>query len=375
MARLLSAFGALVAAPVAAELALERELSGYTFGHYLEEFGKSYHPGELERRQGIFEANLDLIRTQNRDPRKTWFAAPNGFTDWTNEEFRSRRTGGTRAAPGAGLQAPPPSEEYSGDLPDAIDWRQKAGVVTKVKDQGGCGSCWAFSAVESLESHLAITMGKPAPVLSPQQIVSCSPNPQHCGGSGGCSGSTQWLAFNYTETAGIGLESTYPYVGVTGTCDMAEVKPVAANSGYIRLPSNNYTALAHAVATLGPVSISLAAGSVGWQIYGGGVLDGDCGFDVDHGVQLVGYGTDGGKGYWIVRNSWGPAWGEQGYIRIARKGEGEEPCGVDSTPQEGSACAGDIQPKTYCGVCAILSDSSYPTGVKSLGDVEADMVI
>merc|ERR1712048_185970 len=98
---------------------------------------------------------------------------------------------------------------------------------------GSCGSCWAFSATETLESHLAIATGEPAPVLSPQQIVSCAPNPQHCGGTGGCQGSTQPLAFNYTKDAGITTESNYPYRGVTGKCDQSKITPVATNDGFV----------------------------------------------------------------------------------------------------------------------------------------------
>ena len=131
------------------------------------------------------------------------------------------------------------------------------------------------------------------------------------------------------------------------------------------LPTNNYTSLVAAVATVGPIAISIAASSMAFQFYDRGVFDGkDCGWDEDHAVGLVGYGTDPtGGDYWIVRNSWGAGWGEGGYMRLARFGEGKEPCGMDKTPGDGSACEGDTTPVKLCGACGILSDSSYPTGV------------
>lgn len=191
--------------------------------------------------------------------------------------------------------------------------------------------------------------------------MSCSPNPRHCGGSGGCQGSTQQLGFNYTITAGITTDADYPYQGETGKCKTSEIKPVAGIKGYVTVQPNNYTALAAAVATKGPVAITVAAGGIGWQIYKFGVrpnpkrttqlgpkprpnlgrtLDGGnicphwkvfdgllgigCGYTLDHGVQVVGYGTQGKKGYWWVRNSWGSLWGEGGYMKLARFGEGNE---------------------------------------------------
>jgi len=126
-----------------------------------------------------------------------------------------------------------------------------------------------------------------------------------------------------------------------------------------------------------PVSVAIQANQSTFQLYGGGVYGGGgflgkCGYDQDHGVQLVGYGVDGSKLYWLVRNSWGPGWGEHGYIRIQRHGEGKEPCGVDKTPGDGEACKGDTSPRTYCGVCGIMGSSSYPTGVHK---VQAEVVV
>jgi len=243
------------------------------------------------------------------------------------------------------------------DLPDHIDWRQKQGVVTPVKNQGNCGSCWAFSATETLESHFAISVSEDAPILSPQQIVSCCDIP----GAGGCNGGLQEFAFNYTSKFGLTTNSNYPYTAETGTCDTSKIESSVINSGYVALKSNDYTQLMTAVATKGPIAIDVAAGGLGWQFYHGGVFSGGlfgCGFGVDHAVQLVGYGEDSSilssKMYWLVRNSWGSGWGEAGYIRIRRYGEGNEPCGQG--PQG-----------TVCGLCGILSESTYPKNVRKAG--------
>merc|ERR1712007_368372 len=134
-------------------------------------------------------------------------------------------------------------------------------------------------------------------------------NPKHCGGTGGCQGATQPLAFNYTESAGITTDESYPFRGGSGTCDPSKIKPVAKVGGFKLLPSNNYTALMSAVATKGPIAISVAAGGLGWQLYGGGVFSKTgalgCNYVMDHAVQLVGYGEENSKMYWTVRNSWG----------------------------------------------------------------------
>lgn len=374
MVRLAVTF-AFVAGTAAARLEGERDLREYSFEQFREEFGQNYNSVEEKQiRKEIFTRNLAMINEHNSMEDKTWFATVNEFTAWTNEEFRAQRTGHSPHPPQLQLKK---LENLPVHLPDAVDWRNNGSIMTPVKNQGSCGSCWAFSATETLESHYAIATGEDAPVLSPQQIVSCAPNPNKCGGSGGCDGSTQPLAFNYTESSGITLDDSYPYRGSTGTCDQSKIKPVAQNSGYTVLQENNYTDLITAVANVGPVSISVAAGGMGWQLYGGGVYSDSgsihpflCNFDMDHAVQLVGYGTDNDKLYWLVRNSWGGGWGESGYIRVERHGEGKEPCGTDKTPQDGDACAGDTKPRTYCGLCGILSSSSFPTGLHKVGSIE-----
>lgn len=194
-------------------------------------------------------------------------------------------------------------------LPSSVDWRTK-GVVTAVKDQGQCGGCWAFSAAETLESAVAIAAGKLL-TFSEQEILDCTPNPNQCGGTGGCSGATQELAFGYVMQAGIVTEAAYPYTARTGTCSMAGKKPVANITGYVTLPFNNYTALINAVATVGPIAVSGAAEP--WQSYSEGIFNscsGAIGSDVDHAIVLEGYGTDATTGldYWLIRNSWSAGW-------------------------------------------------------------------
>ena len=231
------------------------------------------------------------------------------------------------------------------------------GAVTAVKNQGGCGSCWAFSATETVESHYMIATGKLIE-LAPQTYVNCVENPNECGGTGGCEGATMELAFNLTVSTGIALESDLPYQGSDEKCT-AYTAAVKA-TGYVKNPENDAKALETALATKGPQSITVAAGS--WQLYGGGIFTG-CSKGLfgdntlDHGVQAVGYSSD----YWIVRNSWGGSWGEKGFIRISRAADDQT--FIDKKPADGVACKPLPKQQTVGGECGILFDTSYPTGV------------
>jgi len=210
--------------------------------------------------------------------------------------------------------------------------------------------------------------GKPKLLdLSEQQLTSCTPNPNQCGGTGGCHGATQWLAFDYVKKHGISLTATWPYKAIDGKCDKTkETKKVATIDGYVRLPTNDYNALLTAVATKGPIAISVAAN--GWQFYDGGIFNGDCGTEINHAVTLVGYGNDTKLGsYWIVRNSWTAKWGEKGHIRLPKeKSAADVKCDIDKNPAAGNGCKGGPTEIEVCGICGMYSDSSYPTGVKVL---------
>merc|ERR1719198_2931590 len=227
-----------------------------------------------------------------------------------------------------------------------------------------------------MESHIAKETGVMFN-LSPQELVSCMPNPQQCGGTGGCMGATCELGYEFYMSHG-GVVQEYQmgytsYYGEDGACYIENITSahdggpdpegittgVANITGYTVLPRNNETALMNALATVGPIAITVAA--MDWKNYESGVYAPDAfDGDLDHAVVLVGYGTDEDSGldYWLVRNSWSPTWGEGGYIRIKRSTD----CGTDTTPLDGVACSGETDSITVCGTSGMLYDSSFPTG-------------
>jgi cathepsin L len=346
----------------------------YSYEQYLNDFQKAHRligedASSYTTHKALFEQRVAEILAHNADTTQSWKMGVNKFTDMTVEERRqylghsssmsnSMRANYIEASVETGTLPNIALE----DLPASVDWRQK-GAVSPVKDQGGCGSCWAFAAVETIESAVFIATGK-MPILSTQNMVSCTPNPQHCGGTGGCAGATSELGFQYVADKGIASEKDYPYKGVTGKCDESKPKTAKVHS-FVKLPENNYTALIGALATIGPIAVSVDAQP--WMAYSSGIFTG-CGFnsiDIDHAVQAVGYGTENGKDYWIVRNSWGSFWGEKGYIRIFRHSDGASKwCGPDYSPADGTGCDGGPSQVTCCGSCGIWYDSSYPLGAQ-----------
>jgi cathepsin L len=206
-------------------------------------------------------------------------------------------------------------------------------------------------------------------------MAMCAPNPDQCGGVGGCEGSTAELAFDYlTKSAGFYQEYQYGYNSYYGqdyACMLPSdyTKPVATINGFQKLPDNNVTTLMNALATVGPIAINVDAST--WHSYSTGIFDG-CNQDtpdVNHVVVMVGYGTDvqTRQKYWLVRNSWSASWGEKGYIRLLRTDDEEANCGTDVTPADGVACAKDAdKPLKVCGTCGAIYDSSYPLNARAL---------
>jgi len=359
---------ALVALGASMAAAKVVDLNNYTFDAYLSDFNLKFHPSELETRRATFLSELARVRAHNAK-NLSWKEEINKYSVLTHAEraaFKGRNGGvkqasqkmlkSNKALPADFVLKPVES------LPKHVDWREK-GVVSAVKDQGHCGSCWAFASTAVIESHVALASGLLFD-LSPEQIAMCAPNPESCGGTGGCNGATSELAFDYVSNSdGIREEFQYPYTSYYGEnfeCAIPASASVATINGYVQLPANNYTALMNAVATVGPIAVSVDA-SV-FHSYSSGIFDGcnQVNPDINHAVTLVGYGEEKGQKYWLIRNSWSPKYGEKGYIRIARHDHEEEVCGTDITPLDGSACNGDDTPVKVCGTCGVLFDSSYP---------------
>jgi len=340
------------------------QLETYRFEDYVAEYNLAYAPNEVRMRQSLFEARLREIRQHNSDPTQTWKAGVNQFTDRTEGELKAM-LGGRRVAdhmrrtPVEAKKYDPEYIKAAGNIP--IDWRTQ-GVITPVKDQGRCGSCWSFAAAETLESYHAIATGSLA-ILSQQQILDCTPNPKHCGGTGGCGGATAELAYGQIAVnGGLASEWTYPYMsyfGDAGMCNSTRMKAVASISTYVNLPINEYAPVVAHLLEDGPLAVSVDA-SV-WFKYETGVFN-SCNQtnpDLDHAVQLVGMGVDPQSGkYWLVRNSWTTAWGENGYIRLYRSED--TVCGIDLTPGDGDGCDNGPATETVCGTCGILYDALYP---------------
>lgn len=284
----------------------EQELQG-AFLKFMKEHKKQYEPKEMFSKLAVFSKNLQTIHEHNAKG-ESFKMAVNEFADLTADEF-SQLFKGYKPRAKQTFQTKQMHDSSKVAVADSVDWREQ-GAVTPVKDQGQCGSCWAFSTTGSVESANFLSNGQLVS-LSEQQLVDCA----GANGNLGCNGGLMDDAFEYIiGNQGIGLESDYSYTGRDGTCKA--VRSAVTISGYKDVKESDESDLLSAV-NITPVSIAVDAG-LNWQLYGNGVMKGCHGKSLDHGVLVVGYGTDNGDDYWIIKNSWGASWGERGYIRVLR---------------------------------------------------------
>nr|prf Cys protease [Drosophila melanogaster] len=211
-------------------------------------------------------------------------------------------------------------------LPKSVDWRTK-GAVTAVKDQGHCGSCWAFSSTGALEGQHFRKSGVLVS-LSEQNLVDCSTKY----GNNGCNGGLMDNAFPYIkDNGGIDTEKSYPYEAIDDSCHFNRAQVGATDRGFTDIPQGDEKKMPEAVATVGPVSVAIDASHESFQFYSEGVYnEPQCDAqNLDHGVLVVGFGTDeSGEDYWLVKNSWGTTWGDKGFIKMLRNKENQ--CGIAS---------------------------------------------
>jgi len=296
---------------------------------------KNYASAEDEdKAKAAFALNADLVAATHlqRAMGPDFHLHLNEFADMAPGEF-NERNGYVPTMAAAKLTT---THRLSGKAANAsVDWRDH-GLVTDVKNQGSCGSCWAFSTVVSLEGQQAKKTGKLVS-LSEQNLVDCVKGEKLPGDDSpccmGCRGGLMNDAFQYMidhQSGGIDTEASYAYTGRSGTCafDASKEGGTKKITKFTAIPQGDEDALLDAVATVGPVAIAVDA-SIGWQLYFGGIMHPTlCSSNpkkMDHGVAIVGYGTEKGKDYWIIRNSWGKMWGEHGYARMIR---GKNACGL-----------------------------------------------
>ena len=288
------------------------------FIKYVAQFNKRYGTiEELKFRQALWSAAKEEIAELNAGDHGAVFGH-NEFSDWTADEFKDLL--GYKPS-GRNITEYAEFEPVSAD--SSVDWTTK-GAVTKVKNQGSCGSCWAFSTTGSMEGAHFIKTGTLLS-LSEQNLVDCSKK------NNGCGGGDMDLAFQYTESAPLESEADYPYKGrkfFHKGCEYDSSKGKVAVSSFKDVTPNSSEALKAAIAK-GPVSVAIEADKRAFQSYTSGILKASagCGTNLDHGVLAVGYGEENGTPFYKVKNSWGATWGDEGYIKLEIV-DGEGTCGI-----------------------------------------------
>ena len=300
------------------------------FQKFIQKYGKKYKtPSEFMKRFDIFVNNYHSIETINHsnlvDGRTPDYQIGiTKFADLTPEEFQTKYL--NLDVPQV-LKLKEESEVMLPtieDVPEAFDWRDNNGV-SPVKNQGSCGSCWAFSTVGNLEAQYMIKHGGEEKIFSEQQLVDCDTEQDQ-----GCNGGLMEYAFTYLQGAGLMTSEDYPYKGKVQTCQYDAEKATLKAKGYKFAGTEDEEEIKKLLVEQGPLAIAVNATPL--QFYFGGIFNPWFSWmcnpkSINHAVLLVGYGVKGKKGYWIIKNSWGKSWGEKGYFRLIR---GKGACGVNT---------------------------------------------
>lgn len=383
-----------------------------SFSEFVAQHKRTYLPDseEYAMRAALFEGRAAKVREQNSEVSRLWTAGINKLADRTLDELKAIRgynrhhrtsssgSGGSSSTTLTEFGAPQQLLKHGRiEVPKVLDWSEQLSSLSRVRDQGGCGSCWAFAAGTVLRAQSEIH--SKTRDFSYQEIVSCVPNPEHCGGDGGCTGATVELAMEYILKYGSYTEQDFPYTASDSQCPDEREAELNQHSlvqqdgwtnrgeaygmvGWMRLPENQLLPVKQALVTHGPLGVALMVGDL-FQLYMSGILPA-CEKDaiINHAVTLVGFGEDDATStkFWRIQNSWGADWGENGYIRIFRHDDDAENeyCGWDTQPEVGNGCEGGPARVWVCGSCGILNDVVSPIfrgGPSHKPDLESNTVV
>mmetsp|Transcript_102337 Transcript_102337/g.289874 ORF Transcript_102337/g.289874 Transcript_102337/m.289874 type:complete len:445 (+) Transcript_102337:115-1449(+) len=387
-----------------------------TFDEYVEKYQRTYgrDSAEYRLRSELFRERQEAVRVHNCKAAAAngplWTERVNHMSDWTPEELTALRGHKSSRSSNAESITQFPSflatrgnVFHDREMPAEFSWANLSTIAAPSEDQGDCGSCWAMASSQAMKARAEIK-GIPN-LFSAEQLIACTQNPHKCGGTGGCDGATAELAFEYVLQKGLTSPDHFvslknrvsnPVQDPKGSCpgslrseseiatrgvvamDGSEVHLVGTSEtelrgmaigmrGWTKLPENKEEPIMRSLMIDGPLYVAVAVGEH-WHYYSGGVMTQE-GCDprnvINHAVTLYAWGVKektriGPVKYWAIKNSWGPAWGEKGTVRLHRRDDEEKQCGWDINPQEGNGCEGGPKKVWVCGVCGILYDAVLP---------------
>ncbi|OHT02180.1 Digestive cysteine proteinase 2 [Tritrichomonas foetus] len=294
-----------------------------SFIHWMRTNNQFYTGDEYHFRLGLYLCRTRWINDFNKG-QHTFTVGHNKFSTYTPSEYRSL-LGANPPDISKPAFSRPSDKQNKINAPDSFDWREK-GVINSIRNQGNCRSCWAFSTISSCESSYAIKSGQLLS-FSEQNLVDC------CSECYGCNGGWPDKAVDhicFVQGGQLNSQKDYPYTGIEGTCKYDSSKAIGEITGYQGIWPGSEEALQEKLVSLGVVSVCIHSGTSEFMSYSGGIFDlPTCSQTfLDHAVNVVGYGTENSVDYWIVRNTWGVEWGEEGYVRMSRNKDNQ--CGIAS---------------------------------------------